>query len=59
MSQMENLRQLQNALVQGWINTDDYSGAKKAIFQKYHGMEGLELAATAQKVLHQIYIIHT
>ena len=48
---LESLRQLQTAQRKGWINTDDHDEAKRNIFKKYSGLEGLQLAAVAREVL--------
>ena len=48
---LESLRQLQTAQRKGWITTNDHNEAKKNIFHKYSGLEGLKLAAAAREVL--------
>ena len=48
---LERLGELQTAERQGWLDTDEYDEAKRNIFQKYSGLQGLKLAAEAYKVL--------
>ena len=45
------LRSLQTARNEGFINTDEHGAAKKKLFQKYSGLEALQLAAAARQVL--------